>query len=42
MTHYSVISKKEKLGNIGNVCKGKRNSAYGYKWIYKKDYKCGY
>lgn len=24
--------------NIGNVCKGKRDSTEGYKWMYKEDY----
>ena len=25
--------------HISDVCNGKRKTAYGFKWIYKKDYK---
>jgi len=28
---------KAATSNISNVCKGKRNSAYGYKWKYKEE-----
>lgn len=48
IAEYSSISKAEKYlaqlsntkvrGNISYVCNGKRDSAYGYKWMYKDDY----
>ena len=28
---------KAATSNISNVCKGKRNSAYGFKWKYKEE-----
>lgn len=35
---------ERKLGyahqNINTCCRGKHNTAYGYKWIYEEDYKC--
>lgn len=30
--------KRSITGNISAVCKGKRDSCYGYKWLYKNDY----
>lgn len=35
-THY--INPLQQKSNISVVCNGKRDSAYGYKWMYKDDY----
>jgi hypothetical protein len=31
-----LIGKKDGCSNILNVCKGKRKTAYGYKWRFKE------
>ena len=33
----AAISLNKHSGHISQVCQGKRNSAYGYKWKYKKE-----
>lgn len=35
---YRVLKKTDN-GAISQVCKGRRGSFYGYKWVYKEDYK---